>query len=188
MITLTYRERQAIRIENESVRVTATVEGGHIAEVLHKGTSVNPLWMPPWPSIEPTRYDPAKHAEYGGSNESQLLSGILGHNICLDTFGAPSPEEAAAGMPVHGEAPVVRYEVSAIPDGMVWPPLSQKRNCALNGGSGSRLAARSCCSPKRSRTSRPATGPSHGRSTLPSVRRFLNPAARSFGCPLHGRK
>src|ERR1017187_7055044 len=36
----------------------------------------------------------------------------------LDTFGAPSPEEAAAGMPVHGEAPVVRYEVSAIPDGM----------------------------------------------------------------------
>ena len=63
----------------------------------------------------------------------------------LDTFGAPSPEEAAAGMPVHGEAPVVRYEVSAIPDGMVWPPLSQKRNCALNGGSGSRLAARSCC-------------------------------------------
>ena len=118
MITLTYRERQAIRIENESVRVTATVEGGHIAEVLHKGTSVNPLWMPPWPSIEPTRYDPAKHAEYGGSNESQLLSGILGHNICLDTFGAPSPEEAAAGMPVHGEAPVVPYEVSAIPHGM----------------------------------------------------------------------
>jgi hypothetical protein len=42
-----------------------------------------------------------------------LLSGILGHNICLDTFGAPSFEEAAAGIPVHGEGPVTTYEAAA---------------------------------------------------------------------------
>jgi hypothetical protein len=115
---VTYHGRQAVRIENELVRITATIEGGHIAEIFHKATAVNPLWTPHWRTMEPGRYDPAKHAEYGGSNESQLLAGILGHNICLDTFGGPSPEEAAAGMPVHGEAPVARYEASAIPDGM----------------------------------------------------------------------
>ena len=118
MVELTYHERRAVRIENEELRVTATIEGGHIAEILHKETSVNPLWAPHWRSIEPTGYDPATHPEYGGSNESQLLSGILGHSICLDLFGAPSPEEAAAGMPVHGEAPVAAYEAWAIPHGM----------------------------------------------------------------------
>ncbi len=84
-----------------------------MAEILHKPTGVNPLWTPPWPSIEPSTYDLIKHPEYGSHSEAQLLSGILGHNICLDTFGAPSAEEAAAGMPVHGEAPVAPYEVSA---------------------------------------------------------------------------
>jgi hypothetical protein len=41
-----------------------------------------------------------------------LLAGIMGHNLCLDTFGGPSEEEAAAGMTVHGEAAVARYEIS----------------------------------------------------------------------------
>ena len=36
----------------------------------------------------------------------------MGHNICLDTFGRPSPEEAAAGLTVHGEAGVARYDVT----------------------------------------------------------------------------
>ena len=37
--------------------------------------------------------------------------GIMGHNLCLDIFGGPSAEEAAAGLPVHGEASLVRYEL-----------------------------------------------------------------------------
>ncbi|MGA8025732.1 MAG: hypothetical protein WB992_01205 [Bryobacteraceae bacterium] len=108
-----YRNRRAVQIENDLVRVTVTVEGGHVAEILHKPTGVNPLWTPAWPSIEPSSYEPARHPEYGSGSEAQLLAGILGHNICLDTFGAPSLEEAAAGMPVHGEAPVATYNVSA---------------------------------------------------------------------------
>lgn len=107
-----FRNRRAVQLENNGIRFTATIEGGHIAEILHKRTGVNPLWTPPWPSIEPSLYDPAKHPEYGSDNEARLLAGILGHNICLDTFGAPSPEEAAAGMPVHGEAPVAQYQAS----------------------------------------------------------------------------
>lgn len=116
MDDFTYRNRRAVKIENGLIRVAATVEGGHIAEILHKPTNVNPLWTPPWPSIEPSLYDPVKNLEYGSNDEAHLLSGILGHNICLDTFGAPSPEEAAAGMPVHGEAPIATYQASASGD------------------------------------------------------------------------
>jgi hypothetical protein len=35
----------------------------------------------------------------------------MGHNICLDIFGGPSEEEAAAGLSAHGEAPVAPYEI-----------------------------------------------------------------------------
>ena len=113
MIETTYRNRRARSIENDQVRVTVTQEGGHIAEILHKQTGVNPLWSPPWPSIEPSTYDRTRNPEYGDDAESKLLAGILGHNLCLDLFGAPSPEEAAAGMTVHGEASVAPYEIAA---------------------------------------------------------------------------
>ncbi len=108
----TYRGRRAYQIENGQVRVTVLQEGGHIAEILHKETGVNPLWIPPWPSIEPSAYDRATHPEYGDDAESKLLAGIMGHNLCLDLFGAPSPEEAAAGMTVHGEASVEPYTIA----------------------------------------------------------------------------
>ncbi len=111
MTEVTYRNRRAVRFENPDLRVTVLVEGGHIAEILHKATGVNPLWTPPWPSIEPSHYDPARHPEYGGNAESKLLAGIMGHNVCLDVFGGPSDEEAAAGITVHGEASVLPYDI-----------------------------------------------------------------------------
>jgi hypothetical protein len=108
-----YRGRRATSIENQMVRVTLLHEGGHITEILDKQSGVNPLWTPPWESIEPSTYDPRKHPEYGADAESKLLSGIMGHNLCLDIFGGPSAEEAAAGLTVHGEASVAVYEVTA---------------------------------------------------------------------------
>jgi hypothetical protein len=36
----------------------------------------------------------------------------MGHNLCLDVFGGPSPEEFAAGITVHGEGSIAPYEVS----------------------------------------------------------------------------
>jgi hypothetical protein len=93
------------------LRVTVTVEGGHIAEILDKVSGVNPLWIPPWRSIEPSSYDPAKHPEYGQNVESRLLCGIMGHNLCLDLFGPPSSDEAAAGVDVHGEASILSYDI-----------------------------------------------------------------------------
>jgi len=108
-----YRGRRATSLENDRVRITVLHEGGHIAEITDKQSGVNPLWTPPWDSIEPSTYDRAKHPEYGADSESKLLSGIMGHNLCMDIFGPPSEEEAAAGLTVHGEASVALYEVAA---------------------------------------------------------------------------
>ena len=107
-----FNHRRAAQIENEAIRLTMTVEGGHICEILHKQSGVNPLWIPPWPSIEPSTYSRGKHPEYGNDAESKLLAGLMGHNLCLDLWGAPSPEEAAAGMTVHGEASILPYDIS----------------------------------------------------------------------------
>jgi hypothetical protein len=101
--------RNAVRIENDELIVTVTVEGGHIAEIIEKKSGVNPLWTPPWPSIEPSAY--RGQPEYGANSESKLLAGILGHNLCLDIFGPPSDAEYAAGVTVHGESSVVAYEI-----------------------------------------------------------------------------
>jgi len=112
-----YRERKAAQIENDQLRVTVLVEGGHVAEIFHKAAAVNPLWTPPWRSIEPSAFRP-ENRDYGTDSESKLLAGIMGHNVCIDLFGGPSPEEAAAGMTVHGEASVVPYQIIEIPSGL----------------------------------------------------------------------
>jgi hypothetical protein len=110
-VSAVYRGRRAAVLENDALRLTVLEEGGHIAEIFDRRAGVNPLWTPPWPSIEPSMYDPATHPAFGGGPDAQLLAGIMGHSLCLDTFGAPSPEELAAGIPVHGEASVARYEI-----------------------------------------------------------------------------
>ncbi|MBI5083584.1 MAG: hypothetical protein HZB13_03170 [Acidobacteria bacterium] len=107
----TYRNRSAFAVENEHLEIIVTREGGHIAAIRDKATGVNPLWSTPWQTMEPSAYNREKHPEYGDNAESKLLSGILGHNLCLDLFGGPSAEEAAAGMTVHGEGSVVAYDV-----------------------------------------------------------------------------
>jgi hypothetical protein len=108
---MTLSKRRLARIENDELVVTVTYEGGHIAEIVEKKSGVNPLWTPPWPSIDPSTYSAAIHPEYGNNSESKLLAGILGHNLCLDIFGAPSEAEYAAGITVHGEASVAPYEI-----------------------------------------------------------------------------
>jgi len=108
-----YRGRRAASIENNDLRLTVLEGGGHIAEVLHKPSGVNPLWTPPWPSIEPGDYEISTDSTYGAGVESQLLAGIMGHNLCLDIFGGPSAEEFAAGLQPHGEASIVTYDLDA---------------------------------------------------------------------------
>ena len=108
-----YRGRRAAIVENDDVRLTVLEEGGHIAELFDKRSGINPLWTPPWTSIEPSTYVRATHTEYGSGSDAKLLAGIMGHNVCVDIFGGPSDEEAAAGLTPHGDAPVARYELDA---------------------------------------------------------------------------
>ena len=114
-----YRNRKAYELSNDKLTATVTVEGGHIASIVHKRTGVNPLWVPIWPSVEPSAYEAAKHPEYGTGNEAKLLAGILGHNLCLDLFGGPSEDELAAGLSSHGEANIVSYAITEESGGAV---------------------------------------------------------------------
>ncbi len=127
---ITYRGRRAVSIENDEIRITVLREGGHIAEILHKVSGVNPLWTPPWPSIEPSSYSAGAHPEYGSDIDARLLAGIMGHSLCLDLFGAPSPEEAEAGIGVHGEGSISTYDVRESDGGLTMTgcfPLAQIR-------------------------------------------------------------
>jgi hypothetical protein len=113
-VTLTnFRGRRAATLETPHTRITVLQEGGHIAEIFDKRAGVNPLWMPPWPTIEPSQFDRSHTATYGDGVDARLLAGIMGHNLCLDIFGPPSDAEARAGLTAHGEGSVAAYELDA---------------------------------------------------------------------------
>src|SRR5580765_7937338 len=40
----------------------------------------------------------------------------MGHNLCLDIFGGPAADEAAAGLPAHGEVSAAQFTVHAHED------------------------------------------------------------------------
>jgi len=114
-VPTSWRGRRGYSLGNGLVSLVTLLGGGHIAEFRFQETSglpsLNPLWIPPWKTIDPDRYRPLKHASLYGSVTSgaKLLAGITGHNLCLDYFGVPSPEEYESGLSDHGEAPNSRW-------------------------------------------------------------------------------
>lgn len=109
-----YYGRRAWTIGNDKIKLVVTPGGGHIASMTLNsgvGANLNPLWLPPWKSVEPGQW---QGGAYGDPPGAQLLSCILGHNLCLDFFGAPSPDEIKAGIPVHGEAPCINWTASSV--------------------------------------------------------------------------
>lgn len=105
-----WQGRPAYRLGNDVVEMIVLTGGGHIAEFRFRNTSgncsENPLWTPPWKTIDPHRFNESSDAgRYGSRREGQLLSGLAGHNICLDYFGPASEEEVASGRSFHGEVP-----------------------------------------------------------------------------------
>jgi hypothetical protein len=108
--------RKAYVLANDRVTVTALCGGGHIADLrLVDGPDVSPMWVPPWPTIEPYNYVENSHKLlYGTTTEGKLLSGLAGHSVCLDYFGSPSPEEAKQGLSQHGEAPSSKWHLKTV--------------------------------------------------------------------------
>ncbi|MGA8151371.1 MAG: hypothetical protein WB952_10510 [Terriglobales bacterium] len=104
--------RPAWRIETEQIRISIMECGAHVAEIVLKGADeVNPLWIQDRPTIDSDQFDPDIHgALYGTGYEARLLSGLAGHNLCFPFWGNPSLNEAQAGMTVHGETNIVRWE------------------------------------------------------------------------------
>jgi hypothetical protein len=111
--------REAYCLSNGLVQLVSLTGGGHLAEFRFTNQSgrsrLNPLWAPPWKTMEPYRYQEKRHGKmYGPRSEAKLLSGIAGHNLCLDYFGPPSDAEAGQGMSTHGEAPSARWRKERI--------------------------------------------------------------------------
>ena len=109
-----WQGREAYELGNGLIRLLTLTGGGHVAVFRFERSSglpdLNPLWVPPWRTIDSDRYREALHApRYGLPLEGKLLSGLAGHNICLDYFGSPSPEEVKQGLSQHGEAPNSRW-------------------------------------------------------------------------------
>jgi hypothetical protein len=103
--------RAGFRLRADWGHISVLEGGGHICELnLNACSGVNPLWRPPWATIDPFEYTTAKYTrKYGPPPDGRLLSGIAGHSLSFDHFGPPSPEETAAGLTTHGEAPVMKW-------------------------------------------------------------------------------
>ena len=65
----------------------------------------------------------------------RCLPGIMGHNLCLDIFGGPSPDEAAAGLPVHGEVSTARFSVAAHDGQIAMHAVLPEHSCASSAAS-----------------------------------------------------
>jgi len=117
----TVHGRQAYVIENGKMRVSALRGGGHIAELQlltnDPRLGINPLYIPPYPTIEPYNYEQARDSSFYGSGPKQWLdAGYMGQLLCFPSFGPPSSDdEARIGQGYHGEAVTVEWKQSKAP-------------------------------------------------------------------------
>lgn len=83
--------RPSVVLESPSAKLVIDIAGGSIVRFLLPDQGLNPLvWREGEPGMEPR---------------------AMGHFLCLDRWGAPSDAELANGIPFHGEAPYVQWNV-----------------------------------------------------------------------------
>ena len=96
-------ERPSLVIESENARLVVDVRGGSVGDFRFKDSELNPLnWATP-------------------SAGDVSIRGF-GHFLCLDRWGPPSAAEGAKGMPYHGEAAHVEWQIvsgAARRDGLI---------------------------------------------------------------------
>lgn len=109
-----WKGRAAYVLSNGTLDCLVLQGGGHIAGLRHLQSRVNVLWEAPWPTIDPQTYSEDKHARaYGPPPAGQFLCGFTGHALALPYFGMPSEDEAARGLPLHGEASSREWEIAS---------------------------------------------------------------------------
>lgn len=107
--SIRWKGREAARLANGLVELVVLSVGGHFAELRFisgdEAQCLNVLWESPWMT-------PA--GDISGEHISSQTGGFTGHALCLDYFGPPSIQEAAAGLPIHGEAATQQWKLSGM--------------------------------------------------------------------------
>ena len=95
----TFEDLAALVLSNDKVELTVITEGGAMGQIVLAADKekINPIWNPYWIARQAGLQRPA--------------SFFRGHFACLDGFGPVSNEERDAGMPFHGEAPTLPWQL-----------------------------------------------------------------------------
>ena len=96
-----FEDRPALVLANDKISLTVISEGGAMAQIVLAADKekINPLWNPYW------------IARQAGLSPPTTL--YRGHFVCIDGFGPVSAEERAAGLPMHGEAYVLPWQLQS---------------------------------------------------------------------------
>jgi hypothetical protein len=96
---LVWEDRPSLLLSNDKVALSVVVEGGAMAEIVlaDDKEKINPLWNPYW------------IARQAGLNRPTNF--YRGHFVCVDGFGPASADERSAGLPMHGEAHALAWEM-----------------------------------------------------------------------------
>ncbi len=106
--------RQLITLDSGKAVVRVDIAGGSIVDFHLPGDTLNPLsWNQP--------------------EDGDTKPRTMGHFVCFDRWGQPSPGEGKNGMPYHGEAASVVWTVLAQPSRTVKGTVARMR-CELPMG------------------------------------------------------
>ena len=96
-----FEDRPALVLANDKVELTVVTEGGAMAQIVlaEDKEKIKPLWNPYW------------IARQAGQNRPTNF--YRGHFVCIDGFGPVSAEERAAGLPMHGEAYMLPWQLQS---------------------------------------------------------------------------
>jgi hypothetical protein len=96
-----FEERPGVLLSNNKIELTVLPEGGAMAQLIlvDDQEKTNPLW------------NPFRITREAGLNPPTGFA--RGHFVCVDGFGPVSPEERAAGLPMHGEAYTLPWELKS---------------------------------------------------------------------------
>lgn len=102
--SVTHEGTAGLQLSNGKVELVVLPLGGAFVSFVHTADAkrINPMW------------DPAKMAREAGGR--QTFGSSRGHFLCVDGFGPVTKEEQAAGLPGHGEAHRLPWEVVSSKD------------------------------------------------------------------------